>query len=130
MQVNFHRAHFDSEPYRNSLIRKSLRDELSYFQLPFSQSWTAESVSGPLIFLIKKHFTHPSCRSVPGLVCALLAISVYQLLPNHGCSTSLSKSIQASHVKAIKKYLLQQTHGRCASPHLGARPPVPTEMGK
>jgi hypothetical protein len=66
----------------------------------------------------------------PVFVCALLAISVYQLLPNHGCSTSLSKSIQASHVEAIKKYLLQQTHGRCASPHLGARPPVPTEMGK
>src|SRR5580658_5128461 len=83
MQVNFHRAHFDSKPYRNSLIRKSLRDELSYFQLPFSQSWTAESVSGPLIFLIKKHFTHPSCRSVPGLcMCS----------PRHICLSAVTQS--------------------------------------
>jgi hypothetical protein len=52
VQVNFHRTHFDSKPHRNPLIRKSLRDEPSYFHLPFCQNLTAENVSGPLIFVI------------------------------------------------------------------------------
>ena len=61
MQMNFHRTHFNSKPYRNPLIRKSLRNEPSYLQFPFGQSLTAESNSGPLIFFIMKQGTLPSC---------------------------------------------------------------------
>ena len=61
MQMNFHRTHFDSKLHRNPLIWKSLRDEPSYFHLPFCQNLTAEKVFGPLIFLIKKQGAHPSC---------------------------------------------------------------------
>jgi hypothetical protein len=61
MQVNFHRTHFDSKLSRNPFIRKPLRNEPSYFHLPFGQNLTAEREFGPLISLTNKHSTHPSC---------------------------------------------------------------------
>jgi hypothetical protein len=60
MQMYFHRTHFDPKPNRNPLIRKSLRNEPSYFHFPFGQSLIAESDSGPLIFFIYKQSAHPS----------------------------------------------------------------------